>query len=140
MLGIPWGHNVDVWSFGCLVAEVLLGVRIFESSTVEGVLARQQAVCGAIPMHMLEKCPSVSRMFFTSKGQTYQVDPSGMPPGAYLLVPRREVTLYDLLRDKVDDPEFIKFISASLCIDPALRLSAKQLLQHTWLVGARQGE
>ena len=49
MLGLLWDGKVDMWSFGCLLAELVLASPIFHASTVEAVLASHVAVCGPMP-------------------------------------------------------------------------------------------
>ena len=92
MLGIQWDHKVDVWSFGCTAMELIRGTPLFQSPTVEGVLASHQAVCGPMPLHMLRSKPDLARMFFTSDGASYWLDPPNMPEGAYLLSPRSQAS------------------------------------------------
>ena len=41
ILGLQWDTKIDVWSFGCVLAEALLGAPIFEATAVEPVVAAQ---------------------------------------------------------------------------------------------------
>jgi len=133
MLGMLWDGKVDLWSFGCLLAELVLGTPIFHASTVEMVLAAHVAVLGAMPSYMVRRQPETARMFFTSSGTAYQVDPPGMRCGSYLLYPREHSGLARLIEKNLDDPGFISLLAALLTIDPSKRPTAYEVLQHPWL-------
>ena len=38
MLGVAWDGGIDLWSLGCVLAEIVLGYPIFRQPTVEGVI------------------------------------------------------------------------------------------------------
>ena len=46
MLGMVWDSRVDIWSVGCVLAEVIHGAPIFYAPSVETVLACQVAALG----------------------------------------------------------------------------------------------
>ena len=50
----------------------------------------QVAILGPMPPHMIKKTPDASRMYFTSTGQVFQVDPPNMPAGCYYLPPQAQ--------------------------------------------------
>ena len=137
MLGLLWDGKVDMWSFGCLLAELVLASPIFHASTVEAVLASHVAVCGPMPSHMVKRSPETARMYFTSSGGVYQVDPPSMGRGVYTLQPKPHAPLRTLIGSIIDDRQFLSFLSSILTLDPQKRPSAREALQHPWLVQSR---
>jgi len=131
MLGIRWDTKVDMWSLGCLLAELLLGYPLFHGGTVAAVLAAQQAVLGAHPPMLHERCPKdTHRMYFTPRNQLYTVDPPGKPPGVYAIV-STPMPLEKLLPS--EDAPMLSFISSLLRYDPNERPTAATALQHPFI-------
>jgi Tol biopolymer transport system component/tRNA A-37 threonylcarbamoyl transferase component Bud32 len=82
-------HRTDIWAFGCLLYEMLAGVRAFDGKTTTEVLAR-----------IIERDPDFSRL------------PSGTPPSLLRLVrrclekdPRRRLGFIGDARLDLDDAE-----------------------------------
>ena len=123
--------KVDVWSLGCVLAELLYGSPLFHGATIEAVLAAQQAALGCVPRAMLLGDPETARMYFTPTGRLYSVDPMGQPRGVYSLRSTSPKPLGELLG--VSDPEFISFLTGLLRLDPAERLSVAEALAHPWV-------
>lgn len=136
MLGILWSDKIDMWSLGCLLAELLLGQPLFQGSSVAAVLAAQQAVLGPHPDSLLRRAsPDTLRMYFGPAGCLYALDPHGKPQGAYELLPNPHPL--EALLGSTDDPNLVSFISALLTYDPVERLSASQALRHPFLAAYR---
>ena len=132
MLGLPWDAKIDLWSLGCLLAELVLGYPLFQGNGVATVLASQEAVLGLHPRWLLEQAdPGLASMFFQDNGHLYAVDPPNQPPGSYELRPK-QVTLGELLGSS--DDKLLSFLSSLLHYDPAKRPSAKEALQHPFIV------
>ena len=141
-LGVPWDGKVDVWALGCVLAEVVLGKPLFQhgANATEVLLASQAAILGPIPEWMIQRTPAVSSLFFTTHSHLYQIDPQGLPKGAYLLEPHPErVKLRDLLAREAsakgydDVTGIVDFVSLLLTIDPTLRPTAMEAMMHPWL-------
>lgn len=49
VVGLPYGQLIDVWSLGCILAEVLLGATLFNNHSVHSLLANQISLCGHLP-------------------------------------------------------------------------------------------
>ena len=127
----PAPAQVDVWSLGCTLAELLYGVPLFEGATIEAVLAAQHAVLGNHPRSMLLGDPETARMYFTPAGSLYTVDPIGQPRGVYSLRSANRESLGELL--SASDPDFLSFLTGLLRLDPAKRLSVAEALAHPWV-------
>lgn len=64
ILGCPYDEKIDVWSLGCIVAELYTGEVLFDSSSVGGMLAKIQGLRGPWPSWMIEK-GKYSKKYFT---------------------------------------------------------------------------
>ena len=47
ILGLPYGDKIDMWSLGCIMAELLTGRVLFQNDSVQTMLARMIGVIGA---------------------------------------------------------------------------------------------
>ena len=54
LLGLPYESAIDVWSFGCILAELYLGVPIFPGNSQYDQLRRIIEILGLPPKEMLE--------------------------------------------------------------------------------------
>jgi serine/threonine protein kinase len=86
MLGLPWDERIDIWSFGCVLAELVLGRPIFYGSSVEQVLAAQSAVLGQVPERLM-RGSGLAKVYFTPERELFTLDPTGLPKGACLRLP-----------------------------------------------------
>ena len=71
VLGLPYDGKIDVWSLGCVIAEMYTGQVTFQNDSVVSMLARIEAICGAFPRHMIDGGRQ-SGQFFTPTGLLYE--------------------------------------------------------------------
>lgn len=71
VLGLSYNGKIDVWSLGCVIAEMFTGQVTFQNDSVVSMLARIEAICGAFPRHMIEEGRQ-SGQFFTPTGLLYE--------------------------------------------------------------------
>ncbi len=55
ILGCPYDEKIDIWSIGCIIAELYTGRMMFENESVPSLLAKHQGIAGPWPEWMLEK-------------------------------------------------------------------------------------
>ena len=72
VLGLPYDGKIDVWSLGCVVAEMFTGEVTFQNDSVVTMLSRIEAICGPFPRHMVAQGRQSGR-FFTKSGLLYEV-------------------------------------------------------------------
>lgn len=63
MLGIPYTTAIDMWSFGCIMAELYTGFPIFPGECEKEQLARIMEVIGLPPKSLLEKSCRKKKFF-----------------------------------------------------------------------------
>ncbi|CAK0905214.1 unnamed protein product [Prorocentrum cordatum] len=120
MLGLGYDQKIDIWSLGCIIAELWTGYVLFQNDSVQSLLARY------VPQ------------YFTQDGQLYQ-EIEGAPCAErgrrlHLLVPKR-TSLRQRLR--TDCAEFLDFVEQLLRLDPAGRPTAAEALAHPFLSAGR---
>ena len=54
LLGLPYSAAIDMWSLGCIVVELFLGLPLFPGSSEYNQVARITEMCGLPPTWMLE--------------------------------------------------------------------------------------
>lgn len=153
ILGCRYDYKIDMWSLGCILAELFTGYVLFQNDSVQGLLARVVGIIGPVPEYMMKEGRLVSN-FFTREGLIYQeagaaedqsdsskakeapkkkAGPRKGEDGdlkVHILVPKK-TTLK--ARVKSDDAYFLDFIRWLLEVDPTKRPSAKEAMSHPWL-------
>jgi len=72
ILGLPYDGKIDVWSLGCVIAEMYTGQVTFQNDSVVSMLSRIEAICGPFPRHMIANGRQ-STQYFTQSGLLYEV-------------------------------------------------------------------
>merc|ERR1712060_501182 len=49
VLGLPYDQKIDVWSVGCVIAELWTGSVLFQGDSTHSLLARLVGICGGLP-------------------------------------------------------------------------------------------
>jgi len=62
-LGMPYGMPIDMWSLGCVAAELFLGLPIFPGSSEYDLLSRICETIGTPPADMLGRAPNTNKFF-----------------------------------------------------------------------------
>ena len=71
ILGLPYDGKIDVWSLGCVVAEMYTGEVTFQNDSVVTMLSRIEAICGSFPRHIIANGRQTGQ-FFTGSGLIYE--------------------------------------------------------------------
>ncbi len=127
ILGLPYGQKIDVWSLGCILAELATGKVLFHNSTPPAILARIEGILGPIPHQMVSK-GRYSPRFFTSDGRIFE---KNSQTGQVEFLRPKRTSLARRVQEA--DAGLLDFLSCLLCVDPARRPSAAEALQHPWL-------
>lgn len=105
-----YGPAVDMWSVGCIFAEMLRGAPLFQGKEEIDTLHQIADILGDILWPGCDKLPNFVR-----------ITPRTPPPSLGELFPA--------LRDQVDA---LDLIQKMLCLDPLKRISASDALQHAY--------
>lgn len=142
ILGGKYGMPIDIWSFGCILAELLTGYPLFPGEDEGDQLATMMEVLGMPPQKMLDNCKR-QRMFFSSKGHPRYCTLTQNPDGTTSYSggrsrrgkfrgPPDSKDLSRALRG-CEEPLFLDFLLRCLEWDPATRMTPAQALRHGWL-------
>merc|ERR1719436_276297 len=133
VLGLPYDQKIDLWSLGCILAELWSGYVLFQNDSVPSLLARILGIIGTFPYPMMTKGRYVPQ-YFTQDGQLYQeVEGPACPDRGrrlHLLVPKK-TSLEQRMR--TESKEFLDFLTQLLQLDPSKRPTAAEALEHPYL-------
>jgi serine/threonine protein kinase len=140
MLGLPYDQKIDLWSLGCILAELWTGYVLFQNDSVQSLLARVLGIIGEFPYHLMTRGRYVPQ-YFTQDGQLYQeIDGPACPDRGrrlHLLVPKKS-SLNQRMR--TESPEFLDFLGKLLQLDPAKRPTAAEALEHPWITQCKYSD
>ncbi|GAA5829422.1 hypothetical protein JCM11251_005043 [Rhodosporidiobolus azoricus] len=129
ILGMNYHMGIDMWSLGCILAEMYTGYPIFPGENEQEQLACIMEVQGLPDRYLIDKS-SRKRLFF---------DSTGAPRPVVNSKGRRRrpatKTLEQVLR--CQDELFVDFIAKCLTWDPDRRMKPEKALRHPWIAGAR---
>ncbi|KAL2130482.1 hypothetical protein VTI74DRAFT_6350 [Chaetomium olivicolor] len=129
ILGMTYGLPIDMWSLGCILAELYTGVPIFPGENEQEQLACIMEVFGPPEKHLIEKSTR-KKLFFDSMGKPrLTVSSKGR---------RRRPsskTLQQVL--KCDDEPFLDFIARCLRWDPDRRMKPEEAIRHEFITGQK---
>ncbi|GFR42831.1 hypothetical protein Agub_g3788, partial [Astrephomene gubernaculifera] len=146
LVGSSWyGASVDIWSYGCTLAELAIGRPLFPGSSSLDQLHRIMSCLGPLPPHLaatmydnpgLEPLRAAQSLHDTSNNQHYLHDlrhdyrPNGSA-GKGLGMMRLRQRLAKL------EPRLFELVATCLTLDPRQRPTVHELLQmpYFWDVG-----
>ena len=129
ILGMSYGMPIDMWSLGCILAELYTGYPIFPGENEQEQLACIMEVFGPPEKHLIEKC-SRKKLFFDSMGKPrLTVSSKGR---------RRRPSSKELRQVlKCEDEAFLDFIARCLRWDPARRMNPHEANMHEFITGVK---
>ena len=129
ILGMTYGLPIDMWSLGCILAELFTGYPIFPGENEQEQLACIMEVFGPPEKHLIEKSTR-KKLFFDSLGKPrLTVSSKGR---------RRRPSSKSLQQAlKCDDDAFLDFITRCLRWDPDRRLKPEEAIHHEFVTGIK---
>ncbi|KAJ8403962.1 hypothetical protein AAFF_G00343120 [Aldrovandia affinis] len=119
ILGFPFGTAIDMWSLGCVLAELYTGTPLFPGTNEVDQLACIMEVLGMPPGGMVQTAPR-RRLFFDSEGHA-----------TCLMKRPKSKDLASMLGSR--NSLFVDFIRHCLAWDPTERMTADAAGHHQWL-------
>lgn len=134
LLGYHWGASSDLWSFACLMFELLTGDYLFDPrdgktyAKDDDHIAQIMELIGPFPRQMLKES-YYTRDFFNSRGELHRIlklKPWGL----------KQVLTEKYKLSPTDAEEIADFLTPMLQIQPELRADAGGMVNHPWLSDA----
>jgi dual specificity tyrosine-phosphorylation-regulated kinase 2/3/4 len=125
ILGSSYGLGIDMWSLGCILAELWTGYPIFPGENEQEQLACIMEIFGPPDRHLVDRCTR-KKLFFDSVGKPrVTVSSKGR---------RRRPSSKTLQQAlKTEDEAFIDFVSRCLRWDPDRRLKPSEAVSHPFV-------
>ncbi|KAA8539573.1 hypothetical protein F0562_026265 [Nyssa sinensis] len=127
ILGLPYDQKIDLWSLGCILAELCSGEVLFPNDALVMLLARMIGMLGPIDVDMLVRGQETSK-YFTEEYDIYHVNEETNQ--LEYIIPDESSLEHHL---QVFDTGFIDFLRELLEINPLRRPTAREALEHPWL-------
>lgn len=134
LLGYHWGASTDLWSFACLIFELLTGDYLFDPRNGKSYtkdddhIAQIIELIGPFPRSMLKE-GYYTRDFFNSRGELQRIlklKPWGL----------KEVLIEKYKFPMSDAMEIADFLLPMLVLQPELRADAGGMVNHPFLSDA----
>lgn len=127
ILGLPYDKKIDVWSLGCILAELCTGNVLFQNDSPATLLARVIGIIGPLNQDMLAKGRDTYK-YFTKNHMLYERNQD--TNRLEYLIPKKTSLRHRL---PMGDQGFIDFVSHLLEVNPKKRPTAADALKHPWL-------
>ncbi|XP_062346941.1 dual specificity tyrosine-phosphorylation-regulated kinase 4 [Cinclus cinclus] len=125
ILGHPYAMAVDMWSLGCIIAELYTGYPLFPGENEADQLACIMEVLGLPPADFIQAA-SRRRTFFDSKGFPKSITNS---KGKKRCPDSKDLSTVL----NTHDAGFLDFLKGCLMWEPSLRMTPDEAMKHVWI-------
>ena len=132
ILGIPYSTKIDVWSFGCILAELHTGNPLFPGESEAEQLLCIMEVLGVPSAEVLAQATRTD-LFFKLNGEP-KIQPNTRGKERYPGTKSLDQIL------KGAEEGLIDLVKKCLEWDPGLRISPNEALSHDWLLSTEKSE
>ncbi|PVV02352.1 hypothetical protein BB560_003195 [Smittium megazygosporum] len=133
ILGLPYGLQIDMWSLGCIIYELLSGVPLFPGENEKDQILAISEVIGAPPVNMIANSPRRAEFAERAFGHPnlYLLKPYVSSNGVQRTPGSKPLTKL-LLR--AQDDRFYDFMTRIMTWDPNIRLKPEDAINHPWIL------
>lgn len=125
ILGLPYKENVDIWSVGCIMGEMIKGCTIFPGTDHIDQWIKIIQQIGMPSLEFMNRLQPTVRRFVESQCKHIGYSFENLFPD--LLFPEH------CPEDKIKASEARDLLSKMLVIDPERRISVEEALQHPYI-------
>lgn len=130
IMELGWAQPCDVWSIGCIIFELALGITLFQTHDNREHLAMMERILGPISTKMIGK----TRVKYFSKGKLVWDEKSSA--GRYVkenCKPLRRYIPKNIGTQELEDwSDMFDLVSKMLLYEPGRRLTLKEALRHSF--------
>ncbi|KAL7418440.1 dual specificity protein kinase yak1 [Cryptotrichosporon argae] len=164
LLGLPYSAAVDMWSLGCIVVELFLGLPLFPGTSEYNQLSRIIDMLGTPAQHLLENGKQTSEFFnfagvdatgrklykFKSMEQYASEKRTNEQPSKQWFqqtklpdiimeypVSKKNAKQSDIDKEMAQRRAFVDFVQGLLSLDPVKRWSPQQAAKHPFITGEK---
>ncbi|KAI8059038.1 kinase-like domain-containing protein [Gilbertella persicaria] len=163
LIGLPYTSAIDMWSLGCIAAELFLGLPLFPGSSEYNQLSRIIEMLGTPPNYMIEVGKNAHRYFdrdtstgekryeFKSMEQYAREQGKSEQPSKryfsaktlpdlinnYPIMRKIQMTPKEIEKEKQNRLAFIDFLQGLLNLNPIERWSPQQAKKHPFITGEK---
>ncbi|CAG8756767.1 8592_t:CDS:2, partial [Dentiscutata erythropus] len=127
LMGLPFGFEIDMWSFGCIVCELWLGHPIFYSSSKQGMIREIVQLLGPFPNSIYANGKFFAKYNVRSDLISMNLNGNDKNMSDVLRTKRLSKVL------KTNDSNFISFVNHIFEYDPSKRPTPLECLLHPFL-------
>ncbi|OAY38404.1 probable serine/threonine-protein kinase dyrk2 isoform X2 [Manihot esculenta] len=127
ILGLPYDQKIDLWSLGCILAELCSGEVLFPNDAVVMILARMIGMLGPIDLEMLARGQETNK-YFTKEYDLYYLNEETNQ--VEYIIPEESSLEHHM---QTYDKGFSDFLRTLLEVNPLRRPTAREALDHPWL-------
>lgn len=73
LMTYPYSSEIDMWSTGCVAAELFIGNPLFPGCNEYDQLSKIISVCGNVPSYMIANCKKKEKFFVTDKNSYFRL-------------------------------------------------------------------
>jgi len=155
MLGLPYSSQIDLWSVGCIAAELYLDFSIFACDNESDSIHSMVALLGPIEEQLLSNSRGWWKFYdYGQNGYTLKMDPQEVLLQNHLyhetvFQPLGPITLHQMIiehfplnseSDINNILVFSDFVHSLLVYDQDVRLTAEKALSHPFITGEHVNE
>ncbi|XP_048502408.1 serine/threonine-protein kinase AFC2 isoform X2 [Beta vulgaris subsp. vulgaris] len=136
ILGLGWSYPCDLWSVGCILAELCSGEALFQTHENLEHLAMMERVLGPVPDHMLRRADRHAEKYIRRGRLNW---PEGATSRESIKAVLKLPRLQNLVMQHVDHSagDLIDLLQGLLHYDPTMRITAREALRHPFFTKNR---
>ncbi|KAJ0013189.1 hypothetical protein Pint_20894 [Pistacia integerrima] len=152
LLGYQYTTAIDMWSFGCIVAELFLGLPLFPGASEFDLLRRMIEILGEQPPDYVLKEAKNTSKFFKCIGSVHSMDNGERELKKPLIGKeyfnhknlaeivtnypyRKNLSMEDIVKESQGRLALLDFLKGLVEFDPAKRWSPFQASRHPFVTG-----
>ncbi|KAI8884720.1 kinase-like protein [Backusella circina FSU 941] len=160
LIGLPYTKAIDMWSFGCVVAELFLGLPLFPGSSEYNQMTRIMETMGPLPEYMMTDGKYSHRYFKNENGHyifknihEYSKEQNKRETASksyhstihldnlILKYPLpSNLSYYEKQKEIRLRKELLDFLKSVLQVDPAKRMTPQEAIQHPFITKRRKSK